>query len=134
MAGFLTTTENLVQCSDFSITPATSENALGISMPSMVIDESFRSVVHVNDPISRVVLRLQWLDQLEKQADKLSLYTNKAYYSVGEAYRNAVEVSLWHVHRKFRLITHVAYHLRRQPMACTARAQLETNNGIFCVG
>lgn len=78
MAGFLKTIGNLVQCNDFSITPATSENVLGISMPSMMTDESLPSEIQVNDQIRRVVLRLQWLDQLEKQADKLSLYTNKA--------------------------------------------------------
>jgi hypothetical protein len=94
MAGFLTAVETLVQCNDFSLAPATCETAWELSLPSRNpnVPSPHDSQAIETDPIRRVRHRLYRLEQLEKQAENLSLYTNNAYHAVGLAYRDAVEV------------------------------------------
>jgi hypothetical protein len=87
MAGFLKAVEILGQCNDFSFAPATCETAWELSLPSRNpnVPSPHDSQAIETDPIRRVRHRLYRLEQLEKQAENLSLYTNNAYHAVGLA-------------------------------------------------
>lgn len=85
MVGFLTAIETLVQSHHFSIAPSTGENASGQFLSLRNLNGPSPHDSQEIDPIRQVVLRLHCLEQLDKQADKLSLYTNNAYHAVGQA-------------------------------------------------
>ena len=100
MAGLLTAVETLIQCNDFSLAPATCETVWELSLPSRNpnVPSPHDSQANETDPVRRGVHRLYRLEQLEKQAENLSLYTNNAYHAVGLAYKEAVEVRCLYPH------------------------------------
>lgn len=110
MAVFLSAIENLVNNIDFSIAPLTFQYTC--VTPSTLISPNTTSPDGSQelevDPIRRVALRLYRLQQLEKQGDKLSLYTNNAYYAVEKAYSDATEVSFLSLQSEGRVSNHYA--------------------------
>lgn len=91
----IVTAINLVNNIHFSIAPLTVQYTCATSSMSKNLDvPSLKgSQVLEVEPICRIALRLHRLQRLEKYGDKLSLYTNNAYYAVVKACKEATAVS-----------------------------------------